>query len=308
MQIQKNYNNIIGASWKILACLCFAAINTMVRYLTGGAGNITNPLSYDVVVFFQNLFAVLIILPFIAKDGLSVYKPNHISLHLTRIISAVVGIVCFYCALSKMQITYAVALQFTGPIFTVLGAKLYLQERITKLKLLGIILGFAGAVIITRPDQKLLGLQNEISLYIFLPLISAICFAIAKLTARELSVRGEKPKVLTSYLLIFMVPVSGIIAIFNWQLPSLEQLSALFILGILSSLAHYATAKAYVYAEVIFLMPFGFARLILTAILGFITFKEFPQNQFAWYGICLVLSSASVITIAERRVNNRVNA
>jgi len=59
-----------GAGWKILSMACFALINGIVRYCSGGAGALDMaPLPINVMVFFQNLFGTLCLLPWIIAIG-----------------------------------------------------------------------------------------------------------------------------------------------------------------------------------------------------------------------------------------------
>ncbi len=298
--------NICGIFWKLTACVGFALVNSFVRYLTGGAGGIENPLTPGVVVLFQNIFGCLIMLPFVLKNGFSSLKTQHPLIHGIRIIAAVFGIISLYTAFSKMPMTQVVALQFTGPIFTVIGAKLYLSEHVGKLRLLGIFLGMVGAFVLTRPDKALTSGQLDMDqLVVFLPLISAALFVVAKLSVRKLGKAGEKPQLLALYLLFFMIPVSAIYAASTWVTPTNNQLLMMIALGGSGCLAHYATAKAYAHAEVLFLTPFGFTRLILTSILGFTLFGEFPKNEGLIFAVLFIITSVMVITWGEVRLKNK---
>ena len=292
--------NAQGVFWKLLACAGFAGVNCFVRYLTGGAGGIETPLPPGVVVLYQNIFGFFIMLPFVVKGGLKNLKTTRPLIHSVRIIAGVFGIISLYTAFSKMPMAQVVALQFTGPIFTLIGAKLYLGERVGAIRLLGVLLGAIGAFILTRPDKAFLGNTFDYQdLTAFLPLLSAALFVVAKLCNRSLGKSGEKSQLLTLYLLFFMIPVSGFYALYDWCTPDTNQLFMLVALGGFGCLAHYATAKAYSLAEVLFLTPFGFMRLLLTAMMGFILFSEFPQNEFIWYAIAFIVLSVIVITLGE---------
>lgn len=294
--------NLKGIFWKVSACFGFALVNTCVRYLTGGAGGIDSPLPASVVVLFQNIFGCLVMLPFVLKDGVDNLKTTKPFTHAVRVISAVIGIICLYTAFANMPMAQVVALQFTGPVFTVIGAKLYLKEHVGAKRILGIFLGMVGAYILTRPDKAFTsGQPLTESLVVFLPLISAALFVIAKLCARNLGKRGEKPQLLALYLLFFMIPVSGTYAASQWIMPSISQLGMLFVLGASGSLAHYATAKSYTFSEVMFLTPFGFTRLILTGVLGYCLFGEFPKNEGIWIAVMSIIASVMVITWAENK-------
>lgn len=296
------HTNLQGLLWKLLACLAFAGVNAIVRYLTGGAENITNPLPADVITFFQNIFAFCLMIPFIIRKGIGSLqtKRDLLPQHIVRIICAVAGIILLYSAFAKMPMAQAVALQFVGPIFSVMMASVYLSERLNIYRLLSIVLGLAGAFIITRPDQALLGMDDSLGWYALLPLGSAIAFAIAKILGRELGTKGETAGQLSFYLIFFMIPASAIPALINWVTPTWSQIGYLSLLGAFGCVAHYSTSKAYCLAEVSFLTPFGFARLIFTAILGYMLYQELPTNPGLWIGFIFIMMSTYCMTAGEK--------
>lgn len=294
--------NLQGLLWKLLACLAFSGVNAIVRYLTGGAEPISNPLPADVITFFQNIFAFCLMVPFILRQGIGSLRTKRALLpqHCIRIITAVAGIILLYSAFAKMPMAQAVALQFVGPVFSVIMASLYLSERLNFYRLSSIVLALVGAFIITRPDRALLGMPDSLGWYALLPLGSAIAFAIAKIMGRELGTKGESPSLLSFYLIFFMIPASAIPAFVNWVTPTASQLVHLAALGACGCLAHYSTSKAYCLAEVNFLTPFGFARILFTAILGYVLYQEFPTNPGLWIGFIFIVMSTYCMAAGEK--------
>lgn len=290
-----------GVMWKLLACLFFASINGIVRYISGGTGQEVSPLPSAVITFWQNFFGCLLILPWTLKDGLKSLKTKYPKLQTIRIFAAVFGIVLWYMSLTHMTIAEAVALGFTGPIFSVIGAKLYLNERLGKIRIFGIALGFIGAFIILRPDKALWGSQATYQWYVLLPLLSAIVIAVSKLASRKLGAYGENPKAMTLTLLFFMSPCALIPALFEWVWPTSSQFLWLILLGFFSMAAHYSTAKAYQLAEVVFLTPFGFARLLFSALIGFIAFAEIPTSHALWIGTSIIIVSSILLSYEEKK-------
>jgi drug/metabolite transporter (DMT)-like permease len=294
--------NLQGLLWKLLACLAFAGVNAIVRYLTGGAENTANPLPADVITFFQNIFAFCLMTPFIIRQGIASLRTKRALLpqHCVRILSAVVGIILLYSAFAHMPMAQAVALQFVGPVFSIMFACIYLGERLNLYRLLSIILGLAGAFIITRPDRAVLGMEDSLGWYALLPLGSAVAFAIAKIMGRELGTKGESAGLLAFYLIFFMIPASALPALVDWVMPTWSQLGYLMLLGACGCLAHYSTSKAYCLAEVSFLTPFGFARILFTALLGYILFAELPTNPGLWIGLIFIVLSTYCMTAGEK--------
>lgn len=301
-----------GVFWKVFACLCFALINGTVRYINGGAGNFQAPLSPYQIVFLQNVVGFLFMVPWIIKSGTKRLKTSMPALHLIRVITAVAGVLLWYFSLYYMPMAKAIALAFTGPIFTILGAHFYLKEKIGLPRYLGIGLSIVGAFIITRPDRILLSPSVDFNLSCILPLLSAIAITASKLTGRELAVRGESAANMTTYLLFLMIPVSCLPAFFNWTPLTMAQWPWLLLLGALATAAHFSLAKAFTLSEVSFLSPFGLSRMLFSALIGYFAFMEIPSTS-VWSGGIIILLAAlfmswdSIETIKKQRGSSHSN-
>jgi drug/metabolite transporter (DMT)-like permease len=63
----------------------------------------------------------------------------------------------------------------TTPLFALLIGSYFFRVRLTKNKIMGVIVGFAGALIIISSKQKSF---SEINVYILMPLLATICYGI----------------------------------------------------------------------------------------------------------------------------------
>lgn len=277
-----------GALWKILSCACFAAINGIVRYL-GGGGSLAPEvhLPTNVILFFQNVFGTLFLLPFFLNQGQVNLVTRHFNWHLVRAFSAVLGIALWYFTLKHMPIAIGLALSFTGPVFTVIGAKILLGERVNTQRALAIVLSLLGAFIISRPDHALFNKGSTLGLLALLPLGFALALAWNKLLTRKLAQKGETPESLATYLLLLMAPISLLIALPEWVTPSLSHWPWLILMGLLGALAHISFGKAYKCAEVVFLTPFGFSKFLFSTLIGYCCFLEIPSYSL-WLGILVI--------------------
>lgn len=275
-----------GAFWKIISCAAFAGINGVVRYLSGGAEfSPETPLPSSVIMFFQNVFGTLLLLPLIRKSGVSTIK-HHPVLHFVRIFAAVLGIWLWYLTLQHMPIATGVALSFTGPVFTVIAANLFLKERLDPQRILAICLSLTGAFIISRPDLALSNTEHYMGWAVVFPLTSALVLAWNKIITRKLAKLGETPQALATYLLLFMTPMSLIPALQSWTTPSLEHWPWLLLLGSLAAIAHLSFSRAYKLAEVTFLTPFGFSKFLFSMLVGYCCFTEIPSiSLFVGLGV-----------------------
>lgn len=297
-----------GILWKTLACACFATMNVLVRYLSGGAGGIDHPLSSAQIAFLQYFVGALFFLPILLKhETFEALKGGQKALNLLRVGYAASGVICLYYAFRVMPAAKAVALGFTSPILTVIGAAFYLREKIGPLKLLGVGLGLLGAFLITRPDKVLLGGEEDpLGWLVALPLLASTFFAASKILGRKLAASGEAPKVLTSYILVFMAPITLVPALFNWQPLTLEHWAYLVPLGIVATLGNLTHAYCYKCAEISFIAPFGFSRLLFTAGFAYMIFEELPKSEALWAGALIIFLGTIVICLQEEEFRKKL--
>lgn len=300
-------NRLLAGVWKTVSAMAFACIVGFVRYLSLGSETLL-PLPVHQIVFVENLMGLVLITPLIFKLGFQGLKTSLPKAHGLRAICACLGILCWYYALKHMQIGYASALAFLGPVFTVIGGVWIFRETLTPLKNLAIFSSFVGAFLIIRPDLLLLkgeGFVHEVGIWALLPILSAMFIAGAKLIARRLAGTGESPELMTIYLMFALIPTTLFPALVHWVPLQIEHFLSCTALGGLVVLAHYSTSKAYSYSGVNFLTPFSFLRLILGIALGYVLFGELPTETGAWIGIGVILISILLLTTGRKSAHEK---
>lgn len=296
--MQKIWRSIF---WKILSCGCFAGINVLVRYLSGGSPLfISKQLPIYSIMFYQHIIGMLVI-SFWMWQANELHIRDFVTtkpwLHFIRIVTAAAGIGLFYLSLRYLPVTQAVALSVTTPIITTIGAVLFLKENFNIQRQMAVFLSIAGGILIARPDQTLLN-AGGYTWYMLLPVCAAFAFSLDKLLTRKLLACNEQPRTLAWYLLAFISPLSLLPALYyGWVPAELGHLPWLLLLGLLSACAHYTFNKAYALAEVTMLLPFGAARIILGAILSYAAFYETPKTLDIWLGISIIILSTIILSI-----------
>lgn len=279
-----------GAIFKVCSCLCFSAINGVVRYftLTAKEAGLT-PIPAPELAFFETLFGLLLILPWILSSGLSTFKTNNsFVLNLARGCAASMGIILWFTALSKMPIVQVVAFKYAAPVFTILGARLFLGEKCGWARLLAIGTALSGALLIT--GHELLegkGDWTEIGLLALLPIGASACYVGSALFAKK-QVLKDSPKTVSLYLFFVSLPILAVAASFDWVTPLSWQWPYLIVMGGLLATAYIFLQNAYVIADVTYLVPMSFTRLIAGAAIGMIFFNEWPI-LWTWVGSFFIL-------------------
>ena len=159
------------------------------------------------------------------------------------------------------------ALMAVFPLLTVLLSGLFLEEEITRIKIVAVGVGFLGVTIIINP------INLEFSLVSALPLISAVTFAIYAVLTRKVASTDNTE---TSF---FWVSLVSAIAI---TIPSplfykpiqLSDLYFLILLCTFSLVGHFLLTNAYRHAEASVLQPFSYFHLFFASIVGIIFFQD----------------------------------
>ena len=159
------------------------------------------------------------------------------------------------------------ALMAVFPLLTVLLSGLFLEEEITRTKIVAVAVGFLGVTIIINP------INLEFSLVSALPLIAAVNFAIYAVLTRKVASTDNTE---TSF---FWVSLVSAIAI---TIPSplfykpiqFSDLYFLVLLCTFSLVGHFLLTNAYRHAEASVLQPFSYFHLFFASIVGIIFFQD----------------------------------
>ena len=96
-----------------------------------------------------------------------------------------------------------------------------------------------------------------------------------------------------------MTPITLVAALFVWKWPTLEQFVGLVAIGVMGSIGHLLTAKAYSLADISFAEPLSFTRMVFATIFGYVVFSEIP-DAWTWAGAITILIAATIISYRER--------
>jgi drug/metabolite transporter (DMT)-like permease len=171
-----------------------------------------------------------------------------------------------------MQLADTYALGFTAPLIMTLLAIPMLQERIRWRRMVSIMLGFCGVLVMLRPSG---GLWNGT-----LPLLMSgiVAMAVTRIMARQLA-QTETPEC-QAFWLMASHGIAGALLLFLFPpltLGGAGDWAVLAFLGISSGLAHCIFTLAYGLAPVSALAPYEYTMLLWGGAAGFVIFGEVPS-------------------------------
>ena len=243
------------------------------------------------VVFFRNFLAVVLMAPWIMRQGLGALRTEKYGLYGLRAAINLVAMAAGFAAITMIPLAEATALGFTAPLFATIGAVLVLGEVIRARRVAALAAGFVGMLIVLRPGMEaitpgaLLALGNAVG-------ISITALVVKKLTATE------RPEAIVLWMVLLQSPLSLVPALFYWTWPDPMTWLWLFCLAGAGTLGHMCWTRACGLAEITQLQPLEFIKLPLIAVMGFLLFGEEP-TIWVWLGGAVIFCSTAYISHRE---------
>lgn len=278
-----------GYIWMFLGTVAFGSMVVIVRELS--------QLNYNAfeMTFWRALIGLALLVPVIARQGAVVTRTKQPGLQIARNAIHFAGVAAWFFALSHINLSQGVALQFTVPLFTILIAVLLLKEKVDTRRLIATFTGFAGVLIIVRPGFA------DITPYAYITIISALSYALSNVQTKML-VKTDSSDAVVFYMNLVHLPlaIAGALAI-GWHVPPLADIPILIALAICATLAHYFYAQGFRQADASRLIPMDFMKLPTVSILAFLLFAEVP-DPWAWAGGAVIFFAVWYIVRREARL------
>ncbi|MFQ5784626.1 MAG: DMT family transporter [Alphaproteobacteria bacterium] len=273
-----------GIGWMVLTGLFFVGVTGIVRHL----GSDMHPVQAAFIRYFLGL---ALLAPVILRLGRGRLFSGRLGLHVLRGLVHGGGVMLWFYAMARIPIAEVTALGFTAPIFTTLGAALFLGERLRLRRIAAVLAGFGGALVILRPGFEV------VSAGAVAQLVAAPLFASSFLIAKKLT-ETESSASIVAHMAIFVTLALLPPALLVWRTPTAEEMLWLFATAVLATLGHYTLTQAFRAAEITVTQPVAFLQLVWATLLGLYLFGEVP-DIWTWAGGALIVGSATYIAHRE---------
>ena len=283
--------------WMIGALTSFCLMAIGARELNGQIGIFQ-------ILFFRSIVGLLVLLPIILLSN-SLSKKNHFSfpkrlkLHVIRNLFHFAGQYGWFLGIGLLPFATVFAIEFTVPFWTIIISYLFLKESITIKKVIAVLLGILGVIVIVQPNTE--G-ANYASLIV---LGAAICYAFSHVATKSLS-NSESPLTIIFMMCIIQAPLGLFLFIEGWTMPLGIQWLWLIIIGLTALSAHYCMTKAMQYAEVTFVVTMDMFRLPLISIIGVLLYSENFSVALV-IGIMLIMAGNSLNIYSKKTDKDIIN-
>jgi drug/metabolite transporter (DMT)-like permease len=243
----------------------------------------------------------------LAMGRLREVRRDRIGSHLVRNLFHFTGQNLWFWALTSIPLAQVFAIEFTSPLWVILLAALFLGERLTRTRILAAALGFAGILIVARPDF------TALEPGVIAAALSAVCFAATNVLTKVLT-RGESIVSILFWLTAMQLVLGLVAAGWDGQMtaPTAATLPWLALIGVAGLCAHLCLTSALALAPAGFVVTVDFARLPVIALVGWLVYDErvapavFVGAALILAGILLNIRTATYARLPQPEGDNSV--
>lgn len=233
------------------------------------------------MALYRNLICLLLLTPFVLVLGWRAVRTANLRIHVLRNTVHFGAQWCWLFGLGVLPLTEVFAVEFSAPIWAALLATAFLGERLTRLRLIAIGLGFAGILILLRPGIAIIDPASIVVLG------AALGYAVAYVLTKSLT-GADSALAVVFWMNVIQLPIGAAISASDLAFPSAMLLPWLAVLGITGLGSHYCLTQALRFADVSIVAPMDFFRLPLAALIGWFAYDE-------GIGVFLVLGAACIL-------------
>jgi drug/metabolite transporter (DMT)-like permease len=278
----------------VLMCLgvtAFSGLDATAKYLVS-----VSQLPATEVVWLRFLAQFLVIFLVVGAANLPrLLKTRRLKQQMARSFLMLAATICNFLALKELRLDQTMSIQFVAPLIVALLAGPLLGEWVGWRRLVAILVGFTGMLVMIRPG--FVAFQPEL----LLALCTLACYALVMLLTRYLA-QHDAAEVTLVYSLIagtcFMTPF----ALVDWVWPA-DGFTWLLLAstGLWGAIGHYLFILAYRYAPAPTVAPFVYVQLVSMTTIGFLVFGDVP-DRWTLAGAAIIIASGIYLVHRERLV------
>ena len=231
---------------------------------------------------------------FMPRMGLSLFRTRRPGLQLFRSAMLFTSNLNFFYAISFIPLAKAAAISLAAPLIVALLAWPMLGERTTRGRVIALLIGFLGVLVVIRPGSEVFQPASVLIVG------SAFCYAVYQVFTRKVA-GTDRPETSVMYSALVGTLVMTCVVPFVWVTPTnLPDIALHLALGCLGAGGHWCVAKAMTYGQANVISPFQYWQMIGSVIVGYIISGLFPDGM-TWLGAGIIIAAGIAIAITETR-------
>ncbi|MFK7856898.1 MAG: DMT family transporter [Granulosicoccus sp.] len=280
----------LGYSMMLVAFFCFAVMDTSAKWLVAAA---IPALQVAWLRYLGHFLCTLLI--YLPSEGRDIVRSQRLGFQLLRAFFLLCATALNFSALQYLPLTTTIAIFFGAPLVVCLLSIPVLGEKVGIKRLLAVLVGFGGVLVIVEPWSQ------SFDPHIVLSLLAMLCASAYFLMSRFIA--GSDSNATTQFYVSGLATVLlAPFALTYWVWPaSIQDWGVIVLIGSLGMIGHSFLTNAHKYAQASVLAPAVYSQVIYIAILSWIIFGE-PPNQQTLLGTLIIVASGLFIWFRERQV------
>ena len=269
------------------AVACFALLDTSAKWLNRSV----DPLLTTWARYVSSVVLIsMVVNPWTAPGVTRTTRPG---LQALRSVLLLLSTVLNFFALSYLQLTQALSIQFAAPLLIALLAGPLMGEWAGPRRTAAVAVGFCGVLVVARPGFG--GLHPAAVLSV----LGTTAYALYALTTRMLAAHDR------SHTTLFYSGMAGFVLLtpvvpFVWTTPQSPLVWIMLgTVGAFGSLGHWFLILAHARAPAPILSPFIYTEIIWMTALGYLVFGDVP-DEWTVAGASIVIMSGLYLLYRER--------
>jgi len=289
-----------GIGLKVVSVVIFIVMASLIKAVDGRVPP-------GEVVFFRSFFALPVILVWLTlrremPAGLRTQNPLG---HLWRGFAGTTAMGLGFAGLALLPLPEVTAIGYAAPLLTVVFAAMFLGEQVRAFRLIAVVIGLAGVLIVLSPRLGAFGGESDAeglraTLGAIVVLGGAVFNALAQVFVRKL-VATERTSTIVFY---FSLTASGLALLtlpFGWVVPAAGDAALLILAGLLGGVGQIFLTASYREADASVVAPFEYVSILFALAIGFAVFGEVPTPTML-AGAGLVIAAGIAIIWRERQL------
>ena len=270
-----------------VALLCFALLDACAKYLSVQIGAIQT-------VWFRyaiSVTALALLLNPLTAPG--VWRTKKLSLQLLRSALLFLSTLFNFLALRELQLAQSMAIVFAVPLLVALVAGPLLGEWAGPRRLIAIVVGFLGVLVVTRPGF------GGLPMAAWWSVAGVFAYAFYNIFTRMLSAYDSSQTTLVYSGVAGVALLAPFMPFLEWQAMTPWQWSIAIACAFFGTFGHWMVILASRRAPASVLTPFIYTQIVWMILLGYFIFNDTPDG-YTLIGASIVIASGLYLLNRER--------
>jgi drug/metabolite transporter (DMT)-like permease len=281
---------------ELLLGVMFICLSGITSPLMAGFAKLLGETYSSLQVSWARAFGHIIFMlaAFVPRFGLRMLRTNRLPMHFVRSSCLFVSNLSYFFAIGFIPIGKAASISMTGPLIVAALAWPMLGERTSVGRIIAVLVGFLGVLIIIRPGSEVFHWAALVVVF------SALMNGLYQIYTRQIA-GTEAPE--TSAIYSSIVGAFGMLLVlpFVWRTPiSLAHLALFCGMGVLGAMSHYFVALSLGFAPANVVTPFQYVQMLGSVLVGYLLFGDLP-DALTWTGAAIVVASGLYVGWSHAR-------